>query len=169
MSDSDTTELTEVDIHNAAGQVVPVEPSPVSQIESSLGGFLQGAFQIAQEDDAFHKQIQADVIRRLPTLTDAQVLALVVNNKTNFNDLISKLLAPTMQLATAKQQAEIAARREQQSPNISQTNIKEINQGVPQQVLVGLKNFSDLMQMLSQDRDRAPNFEEARPTDNSGE
>jgi hypothetical protein len=146
MSEEESVEqITDVMVHEAA-----VEASPIAKIETSLSDFLQHSFQIVNDNDSFQKAIQAEVLSRLSRLNDGQLLALLTNSQTNLNDLASKLIAPTMTLATAKQQAELAARRDSQAnPTYSQTNIHELNASTPQSVLVGLKSLTDLLEILN--------------------
>jgi hypothetical protein len=78
---------------------------------------------------------------------------LLSNDSVNLNDRVSKVMAPTFSLITSKQQAEIAARTQQEKMGpggvSSSTNIKEINQALDADLLNGLKAFNDLMSTLS--------------------
>jgi hypothetical protein len=123
--------------------------SPVLKIETGLSNFLQNAFDIAIEEQEFHKKVEAEIVNRLPQLKNTELVALATSNRTNQNDLFSKLVAPTLQLATARQQNEMAKMQKIDSPtNISQTNIQEVNQMAPQEVLVGLKSLFDIANVL---------------------
>jgi hypothetical protein len=146
-----STSLTAADIHDAVS-IIEEKSSPVSRVEENLADFLSDAFAIAKADNDFLHEIQDEIRNRLSKLDDSKLLALHVNHMTNRNDIYSKLVAPTMQLATAQQQAELAATKERQaaqSSSFSQTNIKEINNQVPQNVLAGMKTLNDLLSMLS--------------------
>jgi hypothetical protein len=123
--------------------------SPVLKIESGLSNFLQNAFNIAVEEQEFHNQIEKEIVNRLPQLKNSELIALATSNRTNQNDLFSKLVAPTLQLATARQQNEMAQMQKTENPTtISQTNIHEVNQMAPQEVLAGLKSLFDLTNIL---------------------
>ena len=133
--------------------VVPISDdvkklSPVLKIETGLSNFLQNAFDIAVEEQQFHKKLEEEIVNRLPTFKNSELIALATSNRTNQNDLMSKLVAPTLQLATARQQNEMAKAQKAEGPTISQTNIQEVNNMAPQEVLVGLKSLFDLTQVL---------------------
>jgi hypothetical protein len=149
MSDEqEETALVAADIHDVAVAV----STPINQIESSLSSYLQDTFKIALEYDAFQKALQAETLTRLPHLSDTQVVALLTSSQTNFNDYISKTVAPTTQLLTAAQQAELAARREQQVNNVAQVNTQVLSQNASTDVLVGMKSLMDIMASLSTKR-----------------
>ena len=123
--------------------------SPVLKIETGLSNFLQNAFNIAVQEQEFHNKIEKEIVSRLPQLKNSELIALATANRTNQNDLFSKLVAPTLQLATARQQNEMTQLQKQEnSTTISQTNIHEVNQMAPQEVLVGLKSLFDLANVL---------------------
>jgi hypothetical protein len=123
--------------------------SPVLKIETGLSNFLENAFNIAIKEQEFHDQIEAEIVTRLPNLKNNELVALATSNRTNQNDLFSKLVAPTLQLATARQQNEMSQNQKASEPtHISQTNIKEVNNMAPQEVLVGLKSLFDLANVL---------------------
>jgi hypothetical protein len=123
--------------------------SPVLKIESGLSNFLQNAFTIAVKEQEFHEKIELEIVNRLPQLKNSELIALATSNRTNQNDLFSKLVAPTLQLATARQQNEMAKMQKAEIPTtISQTNIQEVNQMAPQEILVGLKGLFDLANVL---------------------
>jgi len=146
--------------------IVPIEVTPISKevkdispvlkIETGLSNFLQNAFNIAEGEQQFHKRLQEEVINRLngttkpsaDSLKNSELIALLTSNRTNVNDLFSKLVAPTLQLATARQQNEMAKQQKTENPTISQTNIQEINNMAPAEVLAGMKSLFDLAQIL---------------------
>jgi hypothetical protein len=122
--------------------------TPVLKIESGLSNFLQNAFDIAIKEQEFQRQIEAEIVSRLPTLKNQEIIALATSNRTNQNDLFSKLVAPTLQLATARQQNEMAQTQKVTETTISQTNIKEMNTLAPQDVLQGFKSLFDMVTVL---------------------
>jgi hypothetical protein len=150
MSDEQTvienSNLPEVVDSSAVHEIVEAI-SPVNQIETGLAKFLGHTFDMVMEEDLYFKEIKREIVSRLPSMKDSEVIALATNEGTLFNDRQSKILAPTMQLLTAAQQAEMAkANKEtqQQAQSISQTNIREINQVAPQEVLTGLAALMNL-------------------------
>jgi hypothetical protein len=123
--------------------------TPVKQIESSLAKFLQDTFIMAKEEDDYQKNIKLEIIKRLPIMKPSELIALMTSASTNKNDLISKIMAPIAQLLTAAQQNELLMKQKMDSPQYQQTNIREINNLAPQEVLVGLQslfNFAQTMQ-----------------------
>jgi hypothetical protein len=130
-------------------QEVAKEITPVSQIEQGLADFLGHTFDMVLEEDLYFKEIKKEVVKRLPTMKDSEIIALSTNTGTLFNDRQSKILAPTMQLLSAAQQAEMAkAQKEIQNQQnvLSQVNVRELNQVTPNEVQVGMKALMDLIQ-----------------------
>lgn len=126
--------------------------SPISSVENSLSQFVQDSFDVTRKDFEFNQSIQDEILSRLPEFKNAELIALLTNNKVNDNDRINKILAPTFQLMTAKQQAEIAALSAQKNDKIDDlksANMREINEDTDQKVLQGmtmLKNLIDAVQ-----------------------
>ena len=126
------------------------EPTPVSKIERGLSDFISDTFQMIHEEDQYKKSIQIEIMKRLPNLTNSEIIALITSQSSNQNDLISKVISPTMALLTAAQQAEMAKNQKEAQAstlNVAQTNIREINQIAPQEAIVGLKALFDLVQI----------------------
>jgi hypothetical protein len=145
----DNNDITPIDNSNSLMISDEVKNlSPVLKIETGLSNFLQNAFNIAVEEQEFHKKLEAEIVSRLGTLKNSELIALATSNRTNQNDLFSKIIAPTLQLATARQQNEMAKNQKQEGPSISQTNIQELNTMAPQEVLVGLKSLFDIATIL---------------------
>lgn len=122
--------------------------SPVLKIESGLSNFLQRSFDIAIKEQEFQDAIEEEIKKRLPTFKNQEIIALATSNKTNQNDLFSKIISPTLSLLTARQQAEMAKAKQENQTTVSQTNIQEINTMAPQEVLVGLKSLFDMANVL---------------------
>src|SRR5574344_110682 len=115
--------------------------SPISSVENSLSQFVQDSFDVTRKDFEFNQSIQDEILSRLPEFKNAELIALLTNNKVNDNDRINKILAPTFQLMTAKQQAEIAALSAQKNDKIDDlksANMREINEDTDQKVLQGM-------------------------------
>jgi hypothetical protein len=130
--------ITEDKIHELA------ELTPVKKIETSLVGFLENVFLMVQEEDAYQKAIKSEIISRLPDMKPSELIALATSAMTNKNDLVSKTMAPIAQLLTAAQQNELAARQNKDSTVYQQTNIREVNNMAPSEVLTGLQALFNL-------------------------
>jgi hypothetical protein len=149
-NNSTVTEITVAPIDPAEIAVAAKELTPVAKIENGLSDFLSHTFQMVQEEDAFKKKIQAELIQRLPTLKNTELISLGISQSTNQNDMLSKIVSPTMQLLTAAQQAEMAKQqKEAQSVSLSQTNIRELNTQAPTEVLTGMRAFMELLRAVN--------------------
>jgi hypothetical protein len=156
--------MDEEQISNPSTEVAVIDPqditpietedpkSPVSLIENGLSGFLNHSFQMVKEEDDYQRLIQEEIVRRLPSMKNSELIALSVSQSSNMADLASKIISPTMQLLTAKQQAELAKQQKEQLVQagvVSQTNIRQVNQMAPQEVLTGMRSFMDLIKQIS--------------------
>ena len=134
---------------------------PIQEVENSLSKFTRDAFDYIREECKFQSEIEQEIRRRLSLeekeggFTANQMIALLTNNTVNLNDRISKVLAPTFQLMTAKQQAEIAKSNELKNSNITINNgvsndeMRRLNQQSSQDILQGLTNLNNLLNALS--------------------
>jgi uncharacterized protein YktB (UPF0637 family) len=122
--------------------------TPVKQIETSLAKFLQDTFVMAKEEDDYQKNIKMEIIKRLPDMKPSELIALATSASTNKNDLISKIMAPIAQLLTAAQQNELAIRQQTGSPAFQQTNIREVNNMAPSDVLLGLSSLFNMVNTM---------------------
>lgn len=135
---------------------------PIQEVENSLSKFTRDAFDYIREECNFQSEIENEIRRRLPLdekeggFTANQMIALLTNNTVNLNDRISKVLAPTFQLMTAKQQAEIAKMNDMKASSITINNgvgseeMRKLNADSTQEVLQGLTNLNHLLNALSQ-------------------
>jgi hypothetical protein len=96
---------------------------PVEAVEQKLADFVADAFKATNKDLAFNESLKSEILKRLPKMTDNQIIALFSNNAVNTNDRISKIIAPTFGLMTAEQQALLAALQKQQSQNQTVVNV----------------------------------------------
>jgi len=135
--------VTEEQIH-----AIAEKSTPVKLIESTLASFLNNTFQMAIDEDDYQKDLKNEVRKRLPDFKNTELIALTTSAATNKNDLISKLVAPTMQLLTAAQQNELAQKQRELSPQYMQTNIREVNTTASTDVLVGLNTLMNLLHKL---------------------
>lgn len=131
----------------------PVEESkiikPVEAVEQKLSDFVADAFKATNKDLAFNESLKAELIKRLHTLSDNQLIALFSNTAVNNNDRISKLIAPTFGLMTAEQQALLALLQKQQT---TQNTSGQVGSGAEDltQSLAGMDkdDVRDIMQGL---------------------
>jgi hypothetical protein len=133
-------------IHDVVEQMTPVR-----QIENTLSSFLTKSFELAIDEDTYIKKLQAEILTRLPDLKPSELIALLTSATTNKNDMFSKLISPTAQILTAAQQNELANKQKEQLQQISQTNIREINNVAPSDVLAGLQSLFNLAQAVKKD------------------
>lgn len=149
--EENTELITSEEVHEVTQYIS--QPSPVTKIEAGLSDFISDTFKMVKEEDDYQKEIQAEMIKRLPTLKNSEIIALATSQATNQNDMISKVVSPTMGLLTSAQQAEMARQQKeiQMQQNIgSQTNMKEININANQEVLSGMKALMDLMNVAKE-------------------
>lgn len=137
---------------------------PIKDVEESLSAFTKHTFDIIKEEYNFQKEIETEISQRLQLdandggFTSNQLIALHTNNSVNLNDRISKVLGPTFQLMTSKQQAEIQANAtakaaaDKASVNInmggtpgSNEYMKSVNEKASQQTLQGLTQLYNLL------------------------
>ena len=136
--------ITEQQIHEIAEK-----STPVKLIENSLAKFLQDTFMMAREEDEYQKKLKEEIIRRLPDMKPSELIALMTSASTNKNDMLSKLISPTMSLLTASQQNELSLRQAEKSPQYTQNNIKEINTNTPAEIMIGLESLRHFMSSLT--------------------
>jgi hypothetical protein len=122
---------------------------PTKQIEGSLSKFLEDVFEMTRAEDAYQMAIKQQILEKLPEMKPNELISLVTSASTNKNDLISKILSPTMQLLSAAQQNEMASRRDALLATQNQQNqpsdIRAINQAASTEALVGLQALFNLM------------------------
>lgn len=154
-SNTDAVELAKID-------------TPVEAVEKKLSDFITDAFKATNRDFEFNERLKGELLRRMPNMTDNQFIALFSNNAVNINDRVSKLIAPTISMMQAKQQAEIAAAKQQAqnqiivAPNAqSGTGINALDPSVPSDALAGMDQFTKLLSAIgaSQVVDNNPDTE----------
>ena len=119
----DNTISTLEKLHNSVGSPETVESvdnavivKPVEAVEQKLADFVADAFKATNKDLAFNESLKSEILKRLPKMSDNQIIALFSNNAVNTNDRISKSIAPTFGLMTAEQNALLAMLAKQQTP-----------------------------------------------------
>lgn len=156
--------------------------NPVAKVEEAVANYVSTATEVYMTNNQFSDAIRADILRRLPSLSNEQVLGLFGTDRVTGTDQMAKLLGPTFQLMTARQQAEIAekGRREAAAEKAAaqagvQVNIGSMGPGVDsarmaneslgkneaQEVLQGLTMISQLIdaQKKSEDKKAAEDAE----------
>lgn len=140
--------------------------NPVAKVEEAVANYVSTATEVYMTNNQFSDAIRADILRRLPSLSNEQVLGLFGTDRVTGTDQMAKLLGPTFQLMTARQQAEIAekGRREAAAEKMAatgvQVNIGNVGNGLDsaraanesldknqaQEVLQGLTVISQLIE-----------------------
>lgn len=143
--------------------------SPLEAVEEDLSKFTRDNFALLITQSNWVQEIQNELRSRFGLsekdggLSANQLIALLTNESVNLNDRIAKLLMPTFQLMTARQQAETAAKQaELKNPNItinngaggySQSDMRNINENLPkehaQEVLQGMTALGNLSKLLA--------------------
>jgi hypothetical protein len=169
------TELTQLERLNRLAQQVGTLPdlnnakivTPVQQVEKSLSRFIDDAFTVTREDFELGKVLNKVLGEKIlnKEFNENQLIALFNGFQVNMNDKISKLVAPTLQLMTTRQQAEISAQAqvqaaEKQGSNI--TSLTSINQSAPKEVLLGVKQLTDVLTLITQKNKELKEQEEAK-------
>jgi hypothetical protein len=156
-------EIKELEVLNQMSQVTTQEvdnakiDSPVKFVEKSLSQFVADAFEVTRRDFELSDAIQQSLIQDLATgaLTANQKIALLGTHSVNLNDRISKMVSPTLQLMTARQQAEIAAASQiatQKQAQNSITNITNLNQDAPKDVIQGMTLLNNLLTTIMKEK-----------------
>jgi hypothetical protein len=129
---------TEEQIHALSQEV-----TPVTVMENSLSAFMGDVFDQVRKEEDYQQKIKSQIIKNLPTMKNQELIALMTSASTNKNDLISKVISPTMGLMTAAQQNEMAERKEmiknKEEKIIGHGNMSQMNAMAPSEVLAGLQ------------------------------
>jgi len=129
-------------------------PNPMDKVEESLARFVDDAFEVTRAEFSFSKKVQDHILTRLDNFSENQLIALVSNAGVNSADKISKTMNPWVQLATARQQAQIAAESAERTAQIQTGNsptlisgnsLKDANQSATKEVLQGMDALSKLI------------------------
>lgn len=137
---------------------------PTKQIEGSLSKFLEDVFDMTRAEDEYQNAIKRQIIERLPEMKPNELISLATAASTNKNDLISKIISPTMQLLSAAQQNEMAMRRDslmQQNQNNAPSDIRTVNSEATTDVLVGLQALFNLAKVTERS-DKAEDVEHTK-------
>src|SRR5574344_1763611 len=129
---------TEEQIHALSQEV-----TPVTVMENSLSAFMGDVFDQVRKEEDYQQKIKSQIIKNLPTMKNQELIALMTSASTNKNDLISKVISPTMGLMTAAQKNEMAERKEmiknKEETIIGHGNLSQMTAMAPSEVLAGLQ------------------------------
>ncbi len=129
------------------------EKSPIGEVENALSLFVRDAMDVTRVDFQFNSALQEELLKRLPGMSDNQIAALFSNTNVNLNDKISKVLGPTFQLMTSKQQAEMAkaqAEQKAQSVVVTGNDMRQVNSTAPAEALQGMTSLNSTLQFIIQ-------------------
>lgn len=152
-------EIATLEKMNELSQITPASvtavkiESPTEAVEQKLSDFVRDAFAATNKDLEFNERLKEELLSRLDSMSENQLLALFSSTNLNLNDKISKLIAPTFQLMTAKQNAEIAERNRQEAAQQAAVNVnigssqgmRSVNEIAPQEALQGLNTIFNLI------------------------
>lgn len=143
--------------------------TPSEVVEKKLSEFVADAFSATNKDLEFNEKLKSELVNRLPSLSDNQIIALFSNTNVNLNDKMSKLIAPTVGLMTAEKQAEIQAQQRKEQAqnqiliNASGNPVNGPNQGTgalddvqpkdAKEILQGLNDFGKLVNLMNTSQD----------------
>ena len=118
---------------------------------------LTGGLIVAYE---FNNKIQEEIAKRLDEFSNSELILLLTNNKVNDSDRLSKMLAPSFQMLTAKQQAEITAASQEKQAAIQATgtvaasasqssSVKDMSDNASTELLKGMSQLSNLLSAIT--------------------
>ena len=137
------------------------QDSPVSSVETALSEFVKDSFDVTRRDYEFNNKIQEKIAERLDDFSNSELILLLTNNKVNDSDRLSKMLAPSFQMLTAKQQAEITAASQEKQAAIQATgtvaaasggqssSLKEMNDNASAELLTGMSQLSNMLRAIT--------------------
>ena len=134
--------------------------SPVSSVETALSEFVKDSFDVTRKDYEFNNKIQEEIAKRLDEFSNSELILLLTNNKVNDSDRLSKMLAPSFQMLTAKQQAEITAASQEKQAAIQATgtvaasasqssSVKDMSDNASTELLKGMSQLSNLLSAIT--------------------
>lgn len=126
--------------------------TPVSMMENALSTFMADIFEEVRQENLYAATLREHVLSRLDEMKPSEIIALITSESTNKNDLVSKVISPTMQLLTVAQQNELAERKEkakeEEKKVVSTSNIGQVSELAPSEVLVGLQTLFNMTSMM---------------------
>lgn len=135
--------------------------SPLEKVEGDIAKFSSDILDIYRKDvetsDKINEKIQAqlELDEKDGGFSNAQLIALRTNYSTTLNEQLNRTMGPMFQLMTAKQQNEYAAKQAEAKQQAAvQVNVgtgqstesmKQLNESVTSDVLVGMSNLNSFL------------------------
>ncbi len=152
--------LVKIDNMMEVGSEKQQDNSPVSSVETALSEFVKDSFDVTRKDYEFNNKIQEEIAKRLDEFSNSELILLLTNNKVNDSDRLSKMLAPSFQMLTAKQQAEITAASQEKQAAIQATgtvaasasqssSVKDMSDNASTELLKGMSQLSNLLSAIT--------------------
>ena len=152
--------LVKIDNMMEVGLEKQQDNSPVSSVETALSEFVKDSFDVTRKDYEFNNKIQEEIAKRLDEFSNSELILLLTNNKVNDSDRLSKMLAPSFQMLTAKQQAEITAASQEKQAAIQATgtvaasasqssSVKDMSDNASTELLKGMSQLSNLLSAIT--------------------
>lgn len=91
------------------------ESSPIRMVENSIANFLEQAIKVTIDSTKLSQALENSLIDSLPEMKTDEKIALFNIERSSNNDRLFKLLSPTINMITAKQQAEIQAQAKKEA------------------------------------------------------
>ena len=114
-------------------------------MENALSTFMADIFEEVRQENLYAATLREHVLSRLDEMKPSEIIALITSESTNKNDLVSKVISPTMQLLTVAQQNELAERKEkakeEEKKVVSTSNIGQVSELAPSEFLFGLQTL----------------------------
>ena len=151
-------DITILETMNKELSIEKEKSKALDQVEDALIDFVKDAFDVTRDEFEFNKQVNEHILSRLNEFNPNQLIALTSNAGVNSADKIAKTMNPWVQLATARQQAQIAADAAERSAAIqtgqsvsviSGGTLKDLNQNAPKEVLQGMDALSKLISVVT--------------------
>lgn len=127
--------------------------SPITSVEESLAQFVRDTFEVTKKDFEFNQSLQEELCRRLPEMSNSELITLHSNSNVNNNDKVSKIINPTFGMITTKQQAEITAAKQQEREanvvvNTGMQTMAALNNTASKEVLQGMAALTNMLQSI---------------------
>lgn len=154
-------------------EIVPTEEAihHVSEIVSTnnilnntLTAFVDDVCEQVRQEELYISQLRECALREAQSggMKASELIALLTSATSNKNDLVSKVISPTMQLLAEAQRNEIQERREIQKEKeemkkmVSPSGIRQVSDIAPSEVLIGLQALFTQATALKRAQPAAP-------------
>lgn len=147
-----TTEVTVDKVHEISEQTKSTDIMTGALVE-----FMTDVFQMNREQDKFEQALKTDILNNLSDFKPSEKMALLTAAQSNKNDLVSKSVAPLLNLLSTAQQNEMQERKERQKEQttlqaaaISGAGLRQQVLTTPVEVLQGLQALMTLQNTFKQ-------------------